>query len=122
MHATKADFAQYLFLSEEQLPINADRLLSIASDQIDSVVLSNYDSTNANHVEAMKKATCAQAEYLSENPNAISGYEMSSFTIGKTSATMKENARYDGFSKMAASYLNKYGLLYRGARLMGGGY
>lgn len=122
MYATKADLAEYLLISEVQLPSDAERLLKLASDQIDSVVLNNYDSTNANHVEAMKQATCAQTEYLIDNPNAISGYEMSSFSIGKTSATMKPNARYDGFSKMAAIFLNKHGLLYRGTKLKGGEY
>ena len=120
MYASKAELAEYLFISEEQLPNTAERYLKIASDQVRGLVLDNYDSSNASHVEAMKEATCAQTEYLIENPNAISGNEMSSFSIGKTSATMKDDKRYPGFSKMTINYLNYQGLLYRGAKLKGG--
>lgn len=120
MYATLADLATYMFVSEEELPSNSERSLFTASNQIEYLVLNNYNSSNLNHIEAIRNATCAQAEYLIENPNAVYGNEIESFSSGKTSAKIRnENLSYKGFSNMAINFLNKEGLLYRGAKLEG---
>lgn len=118
--ATKSDLATFLFIEEADLPDSSDRNLMLAEDQIKSLILDNYDLSNEDHLEALKKATCAQSEFLIENPQAATGREIQSFSSGRTSATFKdENITYRGFSNMTIMYLNQQGLLYRGIKMRG---
>lgn len=68
-YATVDDFEAYL--DGEALPSNAARLLDTASDLIDDMLVGaiydvdeNGDPTDPADIATLKKATCAQAQYL----------------------------------------------------------
>jgi len=120
VYATKTELAAYLGVEEVDLPIDADRLLARASDQIYSMIKNNYDSTDTDHVAAVKKAVCAQVEYFihaSETPTIVPGIK--GMSAGSTSISFGQNAdrSQQSLSARVLQYLNDFGLLYRGATL-----
>ena len=115
MYATKTEVATYLG-TLASLPTDIERLINRAGEQVYSYIKRNYDSTNADHVLAMKKATCAQVEYFincTENA-AISGNTVSSFSGGSVSISFKDLKTGSVLSPRAKQYLNDAYLLYRG--------
>lgn len=113
-YATEADLAEYLGVSEADLPTDAGRLLERASEAVDYITRGKIDPENAEHSEAAKKATCAQVELwlqtegIGELPGTIK-----SFSLGKFSMDFGEAGMPDVASR-AKQYLFLAGLLYRG--------
>lgn len=119
VYATLADLATYLGVSEANLPSNSQRLLVRASELIKQATLSNIISTNANHLEAAKLATCAQVEFWNsvDESTAIVG-NLKSFKLDDLSMDFDTPQAYSGSVCMRArAYLNDQSLLYRGVRL-----
>lgn len=117
-YATASDLAAYLGLTVENLPDGYERLLERASDDLYSLVRRNYDSTNADHVSALNKATCAQVEYLiaTGEVSSIQG-NIDSFSLGSLSMNFGAGnsfKRAEGIGPRAIKYLNNECLLYRG--------
>ena len=113
-YATEADLAEYLGVSEADLPTDAGRLLERASEAVDYITRGKIDPENAEHSEAAKKATCAQVELwlqtegIGELPGTIKR-----FSLGKFSMDFGEAGMPDVASR-AKQYLFLAGLLYRG--------
>lgn len=121
-YATTADLALYLGIEVGDLPADAARLINRASDQIYSAVKNNYDSTDDDHVAAIKMAVCAQVESMtSGNEEAIIAGGSVSESIGKTSISFGGAGVGTSATKSiclrARQYLNDFGLLYAGARM-----
>lgn len=115
-YATKANLAEYLFIPVNQLPTDSERLLSRASELVKHATVGNIDIYNENHLEAAKKAVCAQVEYwlnIGED-KAIVG-NIKNYSIGDLSVTYDELISNKGaLCDRARMFLNDYGLLYRG--------
>lgn len=117
--ATIADLEEYTGI--DPAPSDSQRLLDRASEFIEYLMLDNYNSLNALHVEAAKKATCAQVEYWIEAGENLSvtgnlrGYSSGDLSMqfgGKDGATSGTGHLAD----RARIHLNKECLLYRGFR------
>jgi hypothetical protein len=117
VYATKADLAAFLEMTEDQLPVNSNKLLKRASELIKQSIIITIDLTNTNTSEALQLATCAQVEYWIEmgESTAIVG-QVSSFSLGDLSMNMGDGNQ-GMLSARARSYLNNQGLLYRGITL-----
>lgn len=118
-YATTDDLKVYLYL--DTAPDGSERLLERASELIELLMYDNYDSTKVNHVEAAKKATCAQVEYWLESGEGINvtgplrGYKSGDLSMqfgGKDGATSGAGH----LAARASIHLNKEGLLYRGVK------
>lgn len=113
-YATPQDLAEYLAVPPEELPADVARLLERASEAVDYITRGMIDPENAEHIEAAKKATCAQVELwlqtegIGELPGTIK-----SFSLGKFSMDFGEAGMPDVASR-AKQYLFLAGLLYRG--------
>ena len=118
-HATLEDLAEYLGVEINALPANSQRLLNRASEGITQVILGNMDKSNADHLEAVKLATCAQVEFWNEvsEEAAISGL-VQSFKLGDLSMDMGSSTSSDPrrLSTRSLRYLNQQGLLFAGIR------
>lgn len=119
--ATTTDLAEYLGVTVGSLPADSTRLLLRASELVEYAMFDNYDATNADHVEAAKKATCAQVEFWSEiNVSmAIMGNNLSSFKSGDLSMNFANSKNsMSSISSRATIHLGRQGLLFRGLRKM----
>jgi hypothetical protein len=117
VYATKTQLAEYLGMAEAALPSDSDRLLRRASELVAQMVGDNPDLTNPDHIEALQLATCAQVEYwnTSGESSSVSG-QIQNFSLGGLSMNMGSNlARM--LCKRSQAYLNRYGLLYAGAKM-----
>ena len=117
-YATESDLAQYLGVSEADLPADAARLLERASELIDHLTLGRIDSENTEHTEAARKAACAQVEFWlavdEENdiPGPIQGIIIGRMQIQYGAGSNRIAAVY--VAPRARRYLLDAGLLYRG--------
>lgn len=111
-YATTTDLAEYLFVTEDNLPADAERLLARASELVGSLVKRNYDSTVAAHVEAVKQATCAQVEYWLEVGEVFDN-NVQSETHSKVSTTWFAGGKSE-LAPRARRFLLDAGLLYAG--------
>ena len=116
MYVTAAEVSTYLEKQLSDLPSDINRLIKRAGDQIYSYVKRNYDSTNAEHVLAMKNAVCAQVEFFIEftETSAISGNGINSFSGGSISVSYNSSTAGSKLSSRAKQYLNDQGLLFKG--------
>lgn len=113
-YATEADLAEYLGVSEADLPTDAGRLLERASEAVDYLTLGRIDPGNAQHAEAAKKATCAQVEsWLETEEVGDKQGTVKRFTIGRFSMDFGEQG-VPQVAPRARRYLLLAGLLYRG--------
>jgi hypothetical protein len=120
-YATHDDVAEYLGKTVEELPSDIIRLISRASELIHQLIKYNYISTNEDHQEAAKLATCAQVEYMqSVSEDALINPNVQSFSIGSVSMQLGQAGSRAQLSLRSKSYLNEQGLLYKG-RLVDGG-
>lgn len=115
-YAAEADLAEYLGVSEADLPTDAGRLLERASEDIDYWTLGR-----ATQSEATKLAACAQVEMWLEvgEESSIRG-PLQSFTLGRWSATYGSGSGGSGprdLAPRARRYLFAAGLLYRGVAM-----
>lgn len=116
VYATSADLAEYLAISQDDLPEDVDRLLARASEEVDYLTLNRVDTTETTHVTATKAAACALCEYWIRNA-ADTAATVASYTIGKLTvnqpgaSTVPIDARTTARVRFA---LMKAGLLYRG--------
>ena len=117
--ATVSELGSYLDCLEADLPTDANRMLKRVSDQVYSLIKMNYISTNANHVAAVKMATCAQVEYYinAGETSAIVG-GITSVGSGKTSISLDPTATMRKLCNRSIMYLNDFGLLYRGIGIL----
>ena len=121
-YATEQDLADYLGVDIQDLPADAERLLERASEDIDYYTLERIDAENAEHLDAAKKAVCAQVEMWIEvgEETDIRG-ALASFSIGRWSATYASGSNGGGPPKLAPRarrYLLVAGLLYRGVAMV----
>jgi hypothetical protein len=114
VYATKDDLALYLALDITQLPADVNRLLQRASELIKYACLSNIDTTNINHLEALKLAVCAQVEYwlqISEGVAIIGS--VNGINTGNANITFEQ---LNTLAPRAIQYLMQQHLLYRGIK------
>lgn len=128
MYITKADFMAYSPSTPEMPDDEFDELAERASDVIDIITLNKIilagglsvydDDTQA----AIKKAVCAQMQYMHANGGidavlGASGSDIQSGSVGKFSYTRRQNGQVVGgipVSPLVQEYLLTTGLLYRG--------
>ncbi len=123
VYATSADLAEYMALSQDDLPDDVDRLLARASEEVDYLTLNRVDTTETTHVTATKSAVCALCEFWIRNA-ADTASSVSSYTIGKLTvnhgqagaSTVPVDTRTQSRVRFA---LMKAGLLYRGVAQAG---
>jgi hypothetical protein len=120
MYATTDDLADYI---GSTLPANAELLLRRAASDVDSMLIGSVypvdsagDPTQADHIEAIKLATCAQAHYLDPLNQEGKLGRFSSFTVGSISATRAARSSTtasggDRYSSDALGILRVAGLL-----------
>src|SRR5690606_40487412 len=100
-YATVQDLADYLGVSEADLPADAERLLQRASEKIDSWTLGR-----ASEGEATKQATCAQVAWWLQLRDTL-GTELAgldnlrSVSLGKWSMTFGDGASGGGMRGLA---------------------
>ena len=115
-YATTTDLAEYLFVTEDNLPADAERLLARASELVGSLVKRNYNPAIAAHTEAVKMAVCAQVEYwLSVGEDAAFSRNVQSETHSKVSTTYFAGGRPE-IAPRAYRFLLDAGLLYAGVQ------
>jgi len=114
-YATQSDVASYIYNDEtatDQLPDDIDRLIARAEELIDEAMFGNYDSDNAEHQQAAKKATAAQIEYwLSFDEEIDIINYVDNMSMGNLDMSM------DGITKLAPRAKRELflaGLLYTG--------
>lgn len=109
-YATATDVQAYLGKTP---PSDVDRLIERASELVDYLTLGKINTENAEHVEAAKKAVCAQIEYWmwlgeSQSETGISAYSVGDFSIDFA------NGRAAGVAPRTMQYLWLAGLINRG--------
>lgn len=125
-YADTLDYAEYMHVEESTLSTDLPRLLDRASELLDYYLLNGYDDTDADHIAALKLATCQQIEYwlvAGENPEFQGA--VSSFTIGKTSMAFKSGGSGEAQPELAPRAnrtLMRAGLLYKGVSMKRGGH
>lgn len=119
-YATTADLASFLGITVQTLPTDASRLLRRASEIVKQSMLSNYISSNSDHVEAAKLATCAQVESWMQSGEASAvGGKLQSFSLGELSMNYGSSGANSGNTLCGRSkaFLNQQGLCYRGINM-----
>lgn len=113
-YATSQDIIEYTGLAT--LPDDIDRQISRAEELIDEATRGNIDTDNTNHMEAAKKATCAQIEYWLSMGEDIDISKMpSNFKIGSFSMGSANQAEeYTKLAPRSRRHLLMAGLLYSG--------
>lgn len=121
VYATKADLADYIGVEETNLPVDAERLLERASELMDAAALGRIDPNNAEHIEVVKKATCAQVEFWvqageqQDVAGPIEGYRIGGVQIQYGSGESRVGPTV--LAPRAKRYLFMSGLLYRGVSM-----
>lgn len=110
MYATPQEVQEYIGTTD----VIEERIIKRASEDMDHVTLGNIDTTNEDHLEALKKAVSAQIEYWLniDESMAING-SIESFSIGKFSMHYGKKGM-PILAPRARRYLFTAGLLYRG--------
>lgn len=120
MYATTDDLDEYLGSTS---PADAAFLLRRATDDVDRMLLGSVypvdaagNPTQADHVEAIKRATCAQATYLDPLNQEGKLGRFTSFTVGSVSASRAARSSAtspegDQYSSAALGILRVAGLL-----------
>ena len=122
-YATSEDLQNYLAVEAEDLPKDVDRLLERASDFIDYLTVYKINTDNESHIDAARKAVCAQVEYWIENEdesitdNSIQSFSLASFSVTYDKSSPSSSSLSPLVSPRASQYLFKAGLLYRGIRM-----
>lgn len=121
------DYYNSVFLGESVDDADFPGLLSRASEIVEEMCMyriseTNFQSLSSDVQDRVKKAICAQIEYLDANGGGDldMGNDFQSAGLGKFSYTKASSA--DGtsqsiYSPRALRYLFPTGLLYRGGRL-----
>lgn len=121
------DYYNSVFLGESVDDTDFPGLLSRASEIVEEMCMyriseTNFQSLSSDVQDRVKKAICAQIEYLDANGGGDldTGNDFQSAGLGKFSYTKASSA--DGtsqslYSPRALRYLFPTGLLYRGGRL-----
>jgi hypothetical protein len=115
-YATSAEVAAYMGIAENELPTNVNVLIKRASEIITIGMRGNYDSTNADHIEVVKLATCAQIQdWIEREVSAVANQNIQSYSLGSLSMTYASNdSNRNKLCITSARYLNTYHLLYKG--------
>lgn len=118
-YATTAQLAEWMGVTESDLPEEATRLILRASELVQSVSRNNYDETNFDHVEAVQHATCAQVDYWITGPGEQREYggNVESEQIGKFSVNYGKGQSEPRIAPRTRDYLLTAGLLYAGVSL-----
>lgn len=119
--ATTTDLAEYLDVTVNSLPSDSGRQLARASELVEYAVFNNYDGAKANHVEAVRKATCAQVEFWMNigESIAIIGKGLKGYKSGDLSMDFggsNSESSMNKLSSRATIHLGREGLLYRGVK------
>lgn len=115
-YATIEDLMGYLHASDA--PEGAARLLERASELVDYVTFNRINPDDGAHLEAAKKAVCAQVEsWLELGEQEALGAGGTSFAIGSFSMSSAQKAGAGAsIAPRAKQALLPTGLLYRGVR------
>ena len=113
IYATQADYEEF---TNQSAPTNFERLAEKTSKFVDRMTLNRIDSDNVDHMEAAKKAVCAQIEFeLSIDPLLADMKNVTSFNAGSFSMGFGgEGQSFERLCQEAYTYLFDQGLLYRG--------
>src|SRR3989304_6115511 len=100
-------------------PVRAETLLERASELVDQAAFYRIDTTDADHAEAARLATCAQVELWMETGEAADlGGNVAEYQIGNLRVRNDSIGRGGGqaadLARRARRNLLKVGLLYRG--------
>lgn len=117
-YATKSDLATYMGKKEDELPSGSEILIKRASELVCIAMRNNYDSSNAEHVEAAKLSVCAQCQdWIEREVSAVANNNVASFSLGELSITYSDVDKYSNkLCATAVRYLNYKHLLYKGMR------
>jgi hypothetical protein len=113
-YATVSELSNFTGIPEIDLPADTNRMLQRASELVDFATMNRINATDTVHMEAAKKATCAQVEYwieVDESMDKIGAPE--AFNIGSFSM----NGKLPELSQRARRILFLAGLLYRGVSM-----
>ena len=121
VYAELSDLAAYLGVAVGTLPATSTRSLTRASELVQQAMFENYDSNNADHVEAAKLATCAQVEYWGVvDESIVIGGGVQSFKVGDVTMdfgqTQVARGETNSLCQRSIAYLSQQFLLYRGLR------
>lgn len=121
------DYYNSVFLGESVDDTDFPGLLSRASEIVEEMCMyriseTNFQSLSSDVQDRVKKAICAQIEYLDANGGGDldMGNDFQSAGLGKfsyTKASSADGASQSLYSPRALRYLFPTGLLYRGGRL-----
>ncbi|SET94763.1 hypothetical protein SAMN05421676_11213 [Salinibacillus kushneri] len=113
IYATEQDYKDF---TGQTAPSNFARLADKVSKIVDRLTLNRIDQDDNNHIEAAKKAVCAQIEFeLSIDDNLANMDNVSSFTVGSFSMNFGGDGQtFKKLCQEAYTYLFDQGLLYRG--------
>src|SRR5690606_558847 len=116
-YATPQDLAEYLAAGPSQLPADVERLLERASEAVDYLTLGCVDPSNPEHLEAARKATCAQVEAWMQTDEVGDKHgAVKSVSIGRFSIDFGE-AGVPQVAPRTRRYLLLAGLMYRGVQV-----
>lgn len=121
-YATKADLAEYLGISEDDLPSEANTYIKRASEMVCIAMRKNFNKNNTQHLEMAKLAVCAQCkEWVDRGSMTVTDGNIASYSIGEISVTYATNNNNSDISSKsnvlnsdAKRYLNYKHLLYKG--------
>lgn len=115
-YATKADLAEYIGKTIEELPSGSEILIKRASEFVQMAMRNNYNQNNDEHVEAAKFAVCAQCQnWIETEVSAVSDGNISSYSLGELSITYSDVDKYPStLCSSAIRYLSHKHLLYKG--------
>lgn len=114
-YATIQDITDYTGVTN--LPDDIERQISRAEEIIDEVTRGRIDTDNTDHMEAAKKANCAQIEYwlsMGEDmdiSNMPHNFSIGSFSMGSGNSGQSDMPK---LSPRARRHLLMAGLLYSG--------
>lgn len=117
IYAEVQDLEDYLKTEyEEDEYMEIERLLERASELIQARIMCRYDPDNIKTQEALKLATCAQAEYWLELGEGRDIEEkIDQLQLDDYSVTYMDGVGGGGLAPRAKNYLMNLGLLYRGS-------
>ena len=109
---TKQEVANYLDVSEGDLPSNIEKLILISSTLVNHSIFNNYRGT-VEHNNVIKQAICAQIDYF--NTEGLGDNPIKSYTNDDISITYEDSKGNKGtLCTTARIFLNSKNLLYRG--------
>lgn len=120
-HATQADWVAWTGEDLADLPADADARLEQASLDVDLAILVEYDDTDPDVLEALKRATVVQAT-REFDPKKATTSEWERMTLGpltlqRAQGATEQRVAASRLVPLARDVLARAGLLYRGVNV-----